>query len=87
MSEPDLQTLAKLPPQADPAVERAIMSLLKAYGTHRERLSAGTSSEAPCNDVCAICGAPGVPGNRLQPCSAKGEYFLAHPRCFNARYA
>ena len=85
MSEPDLQSLAKLPPQADPAVERTIGAVLNAaYGTHgrgRERLAA--SSEAP-GDVCALCGGPGVLWHGLLPCSRGGKTFLAHPRCFQA---
>src|SRR5262249_18712537 len=79
MSKPDLQSLAKVAQQADPIVERTIRALLRAaYGTHRER----PSTEAPNGDVCALCGAPGV----LMPCSAKGKYFVAHLRCFNANY-
>jgi hypothetical protein len=88
MSETDLQSLAKIAPQADATVERVIGTVLKAaYGTHgrdRERLSAGTSSEAPCNAVCAICGAPGILWRGLAPCSRDGKTFFAHPRCFEA---
>jgi hypothetical protein len=85
ISELDLQSLAKLPPQADPAVERTIGAVLNAaYGTRsrgRERFVA--ASEAP-GDVCALCGGPGILWRGLLPCSRSGKTFLAHSRCFEA---
>jgi len=85
MSDADLASLAKLPPQADPAVERTIGAVLNAaYGTNgRDREHFAASSEAP-GDVCALCGGPGVLWHGLLPCSRGGKTFLAHPRCFEA---
>src|SRR5215813_7953028 len=66
MSAPDLQSLAKVAPQADPAVERSIRAVLNAaYGTHgRDRERLATSSEAPDagESRCDYCGAAGVVG-------------------------
>ncbi len=77
MGEPDLQSLAKLPPQADPAVERTIGAVLNAaYGTHgrdRERFA----SEAPGRDVCACVEAPGVLWHGLSRCSRDARYSAA----------
>jgi hypothetical protein len=91
MSEPDLQSLAKLPPQADPAVERTIGAVLNAaYRTpSRDREHLATSSEAPDagESRCDYCGAAGVVGyfpGSLQPAQIRGERCLAHSRCFEA---
>jgi hypothetical protein len=85
IGEPDLQSLGQTGPQADPAIERTIRTILNAaYGTHgrgRERFAA--SNEAP-GDVCALCGGPGILWHGLSPCSRDGKTFLAHPRCFEA---
>jgi hypothetical protein len=91
MSEPDLQSLAKLPPQADPAVERTIGAVLNAaYRTpSRDREHLATSSEAPDagESRCDYCGAAGVVGyfpGSLQPAQIRGERCLVHSRCFEA---
>jgi len=91
MSELDLQSLAKIAPQADPAVERVIRAVLStAYGTHgRDREHLATSSEAPDSGEsrCAYCGAVGIVGyfpGSLQPAQIRGEQCLVHSRCFEA---
>lgn len=88
MNGSDLQALAKVAPQADPAVERVIHAVLKAvYGAHggdRERPTGGPASETAGGDFCALCGAPGVLWKGLTPCSYGGKSFNAHPRCFAA---
>jgi hypothetical protein len=62
MSEADLQSLAKVAPQADPIVERFIHAGLgAAYGTHgrgRERLAKGPATETPMLISVPYVGAP-----------------------------
>jgi hypothetical protein len=91
ISEPDLQCLAKVAPQADPAVERTIRAVLSALPrntgdwAHRATEQSGQVSRE--YEVCAHCGDAGRVGygrGDLLPAEIGGEHFVVHSRCFEA---